>query len=211
MKWKKTAAALLAAVMLAACGVNNSTGAPASAEPSVKPIQITNQVDLKIEQDPADMTQYKWMTAKDTSFTLISFQESIRMFEEGGSGILVYSTASCPFCNRALPVLDDVLAEYGIRAYLIDTAEPIAETQAESMAYFYTLCGYISSIFEPDANGQTMFLIPEVIGVKDGNVVGHHLSLVDSYQIVDAESQMTEAQIEELKQYYREVIEACAD
>ena len=216
MKWKRTAAALLTAAMMTACA---SAGAPAQPAASAaaavteetKPVQITNQVEFEVLQDPADMTGYKWMTAKDTSFKEISLKESIRFFTEGGTGILVYSAPTCPFCNRAMPVLDDVLAEYGIKACYVDTSQPIAPDQEQSMKLYLELTGYISSIFEKDEDGNPMFQIPEVIAGKDGKIVGHHLSLVDSFTILDEDTQMDDAQTEELKQIYRDLIEACAD
>lgn len=219
MKRNTIIAAALAAVLLSACRTTSlptpsaaSSPAPsaASSEPSGK-VVITNLVDFNALEDPADMSGYKWMDKNDTSFIEISLQESIRFFTEGGSGILVYSAPSCPFCNRAMPILDDVLAEYGIRAYYVDTSMQIASDMETSMKLYNELCSHISSIFELDENGEPMFQIPEVIAVKDGAITGHHLSLVESFTILDEDSQMDDVQKEELKQIYRDLIESCAD
>ncbi len=203
-------AALLA--LLSACTTPVPAVSDQTAEPAAenKPL-ITNRVNLNILNETADLSGYQWLDDDDPAFTEISLQESIRMFSEGGSGIVVYSTDSCPFCNRAIPVLNDVLKEYGIKAYYIDTSQPIASDQKTSMDLYNELCTYIDSIFELDEDGEPMFQIPEVIAVKNGEIVGHHLSLLDSFILTDPEAQLDEAQTEELKEIYRGLIEAAAD
>ncbi len=181
----------------------------AVADPSE--VTITNPVAINVLEDPADLSGYEWLYDDAPAFSLITLQESIRLFSEKGSGILVYSTESCPWCNRAIPVLNDVLKEYGVKAYYVNTGVPISPDPAESKKYYEELCSYIDSIFELDEDGQPTFQIPEVIAVKNGEIVGHHLSLVDSFVMADNDSQMTDGEIEELKTIYRELITAAAD
>ena len=211
---KNMIAAVLAAVLLTGCGISVAATPLPTPTPFPKTeekVVITNLVDFNVLEDPANMEGYQWMDSYDTSFTEISLKESIRFFTEKGSGILVYSAPNCPFCNRAMPILSEVLQEYGIRAYYVDTSQQIASDMATSMELYNELCSYISSIFEKDEDGEPMFQIPEVIAIKDGEITGHHLSLVDSFTLVDSESQMDETQKEELRNIYRRLIETCAD
>jgi len=184
---------------------------PAAVTADPASVTITNPVELSVLEDPADLSGYQWLYDDSPAFSLITLQESIRLFSEKGSGILVYSSDTCPWCNRAIPVLNDVLKEYGLKAYYVDTNMPIAPDAAESKRLYDELCSYIDSIFELDEDGQPTFQIPEVIAVKNGEIVGHHLSLVDSFVMADSESQMTDGEIEELKSIYREMIIAAAD
>ena len=207
--------AAVAAVMLVGCtptsegsAVNTET---APAETETPKTVITNQVDIRTLNDPADLSGYQWLEDDEPAFVEISLQESIRMFSEGGSGIVVYSSDTCPWCNRAIPILNEVLKEKGVRAYYIDTNQPIASDAVTSMELYNELCGYISSIFETNDEGEPTFQIPEVIAVKDGEIVGHHLSLVDGFVLSDSDVQMDDSQKEELRTIYRELIEACAD
>jgi len=214
MTAKQVIAAFAAVTVLAGCAAQTpDQTAPAESTPAetAKTLTITNLVDINVLEDPADLSGYQWLEDKEPAFAEISLQESIRMFKEGGSGIVVYSADSCPWCNRAIPVLNEMLKEYGVKAYYIDTNMPIASDAMTSQALYNELCSYISSIFEVNDEGEATFQIPEVIAVKDGIIVGHHLSLVDSFTLTDAEVQMTEEQTEELKGIYRELIEACAD
>ena len=184
---------------------------PAAATADPAEVTITNPVKLNVLEETADLSGYQWLYDDAPAFSLITLQESIRLFSEKGSGILVYSSDTCPWCNRAIPVLNDVLKEYGLKAYYVDTNMPIAPDAAESKRLYDELCGYIDSIFELDEDGQPTFQIPEVIAVKNGEIVGHHLSLVDSFVMTDNETQMTDGEIEELKTIYRGLIEAAAD
>ena len=182
-----------------------------SAEPEPREAAITNPVDIEVIEETADLSGYKWLYDDAPAFSLITLKESIRLFSEKGSGILVYSSDTCPWCNRAMPILNEVLKEYGVKAYYVDTNMPIASDAAVSRQLYDELCSYIDSIFELDEDGQPTFQIPEVIAVKNGEIVGHHLSLVDSFILTDDEAQMTDGETEELRNIYRGLIEAAAD
>ncbi len=220
MKQKTVWISAAAALLIAGCA--KPAEEPAGTEPVAEAVEsaapeitgtavITNPVDIVTLEDPADLSGYQWLYDDKPAFALITLQESIRMFSEKGSGILVYSSDTCPWCNRAIPVLNDVLKEYGVRAYYVDTNMPIAPDKEQSKKLYDELCSYIVSIFELDEDGEPTFQIPEVIAVKNGEIVGHHLSLVDSFVLADEESQMTDGEIEELKTIYRGLIEAAAD
>lgn len=210
---------ILAGVMsltLAACKPNLNIDTSATAQASSAPeYTITNSVDLVTSE--ADMTGYQWLYDTDPPFVETTFQESIRMFTEKGSGILYYGRTNCPWCQRAVPVLDEVAKETGVTIYYIDAQQPLATAAdgsvdaAKSQEVYQELLGYISPILEKDEDGKPAFQIPEVIGVKNGEIVGHHLSLVDSFSLDSEDAQMNDEQVAELKDIYRRIIAATAD
>lgn len=210
---------ILAGVMslsLAACKPNLNIDASATAQASSAPeYTITNSVDLVTSE--ADMTGYQWLYDTDPPFVETTFQESIRMFTEKGSGILYYGRTNCPWCQRAVPVLDEVAKETGVTIYYIDAQQPLATAAdgsvdaAKSQEVYQELLSYISPILEKDEDGEPAFQIPEVIGVKNGEIVGHHLSLVDSFSLDSEDAQMNDEQVAELKDIYRRIIAATAD
>ncbi|MDY6282959.1 MAG: hypothetical protein SPL40_07905 [Erysipelotrichaceae bacterium] len=210
---------ILAGVMsltLAACKPNLNIDASATAEASSAPeYTITNSVDLVTSE--ADMTGYQWLYDTDPPFVETTFQESIRMFTEKGSGILYYGRTNCPWCQRAVPVLDEVAQETGVTIYYIDASQPLATAAdgsvdaTKSQEVYQELLGYISPILEKDKDGKPAFQIPEVIGVKNGEIVGHHLSLVGSFSLDSEDAQMNDEQVAELKDIYRRIIAATAD
>ena len=182
-----------------------------TAEPEDRGAVITNPVDIEVVEETADLSGYQWLYDEEPAFSLITLKESIRLFSEKGSGILVYSSDTCHWCNRAMPILNEVLKEYGVKAYYVDTNMPIASDAAMSRQLYDELCSYIESIFELDDEGNTSFQIPEVIEVKNGEIVGHHLSLVGSFILSAEEAQMTDGETEELRNIYRELIEEAAE
>ena len=210
---------ILAGVMslsLAACKPNLNIDTSATAQASSAPeYTITNSVDLVTSE--ADMTGYQWLYDTDPPFVETTFQESIRMFTEKGSGILYYGRTNCPWCQRAVPVLDEVAKETGVTIYYIDAQQPLATAAdgsvdaAKSQEVYQELLSYISPILEKDEDGEPAFQIPEVIGVKNGEIVGHHLSLVDSFSLDSEDAQMNDEQVAELKDIYRRIIAATAD
>ncbi|MBQ9327417.1 MAG: hypothetical protein IJ225_02630 [Solobacterium sp.] len=218
MKLRKLMIAASAALLLIGCSAPEPEPVeePPVTEPETEPeeeaaIAVTNLVDFHLLEETADMSGYRWLNDSEPAFHEISLQESIRFFTEGGTGILVYSADSCPFCNRAIPVLNGVLKEYGLKAYYVDTDQMIASDRETSMRIYNELCSYIDYIFEKDEDGEPMFQIPEVIAVKDGTITDHHLSLVESFILTDSEVQMNEAETEELRNIYRKMIESIAD
>ena len=191
---KKIKALLTAAVLcLCGCGTKPET------------ITITNPVELK--STPADMTVYDWIGDEIGDFREITFTESIRMFSESGSGILYYGYDNCPWCERAIPILNRIMLETGITVYYIDVYGPIQPSREE----FDTLLEYIDEVLIEDDEGKKGFFVPLVIGVKNGKITGSHVSLVDGFELENEDDQLSDAQKEELKKFYYEIISKTAD
>lgn len=191
-------AAVLAAVSLTGC----SKAGDKDAEPT--PVTITNPVEF--ETLPLVMDGYEFLEDDDPAFIEITLAESVKMFSEKGSGILYYGREGCWWCQRAVPILNEAAKQMGITVYYVDVNLP---TSKES---YDTLESYISSIFEKDAEtGNPVFKVPEVIGVKEGEIVGHHLSLVKSFDPEDNDAMMNDEQKAELKKIYIDIIAAAAD
>lgn len=188
---RKWAIAVLAAVMLCGC----------SSKP--KTITITNPVQLATSTP--DMSGYTLLQDSSPAFAEISLKESIRMFSEGGTGILYYGKADCGWCTRAVPELNTVAKECGVTVYYVDVAKEVTDED------YNTLIDDISEIFITDTTGQKSFLVPEVIAVKNGKIVDHHLSLVDEFEMTDDSAQMTDIEKKELQNIYQKLMTEIAD
>ena len=53
--------------------------------------------------------------------------------------------------------------------------------------------------------------VPFVVGIKNGEVVGSHISLVDDFTIESESSQMSDSQKQELQDIYADIILKVAD
>ncbi len=234
---KKKLAIMMMAVLLAGCSSTThqeknikeseasaaettaSPEASASADASEK-ISITNSVALNTKT--LDMGGYVWLDDKNPNFIQITMAESLRLMDEGGSGIVVYSYDTCPFCNRAIPVLNQAAKEAGIYVYYVDVYEKELMTpdgqsfSEEGNATVKSMMTHLDSILKHERNEETgqmepALYTPEVVAIKNGQITGHHVALVDDFKLKDQNSQMSDAQKEELKQIYLDLFKTAAD
>lgn len=192
---KKIVLVLTALLTLVSCGKQE--------QEVDKTVTITNSVELNTYD--ADMSGYKWLYDSEPAFTEITLEESIRIFKEEGSGILYYGYAGCPWCERAVPILNKVAKETGVTVYYINV-----HFQTTMEAY-NELMTYISPILEKDSEGEPVFKVPEVIAVKNGEITDHHLALVEDFKIESDDSQMSDSQKKELEDIYLNLIQSAKD
>ena len=123
---------------------------------------------------------------------------------KGGTGILFYSYPTCPWCNRAVPVLNEVAKVMGIHVYYVDVyeAELMDATgktfSAEGKAVIQSLLSHFDSILKHETNKNTgktepVLYTPEVVAIKKGAIVDHHTSLVSSFNMQNDDSQLTDS------------------
>lgn len=189
---KKQLLAVLCIIMLFACGQKDESK-----------ITITNPIQLHGEK--TDMSAYRWINDTNNAFIEISMAESIRMFSERGSGILVYGYPGCAFCERALPELNKAAKEHGVTVYYCNVYRPDVNAST-----FEQLRPLIEPIFDI-VDGKPVFKVPEVIAIKNGEIVGHHLALLKEYKIEGEDSQMSEEQRKQLQDIYVDLFKAAAD
>lgn len=147
-------------------------------------IVITNPVNIQGEK--TDLSDYQWVNDPDNTFIEISMAESIRFFTEKGSGILVYGYPNCIFCERAFPELAKIAKEYGVTVYYVNVYREDVKPEI-----YNELRPHIESIFQVE-NGKPVFKVPEVMAIKKGEIVGHHLALVEGYHVESETSQMND-------------------
>ena len=172
-----------------------------------KPEKVTITNSVPLESVRADMSKYTWIEEPYGDFEEITLAQASQLIKEKGSGIIYIGYVTCPFCERAIPLLNEVAVEYGVPIYYVDAHSDRAPTDQE-LDEFIELA---DSTFDVDEYGEKAFLVPEVIGVKQGELVAWQVSLVDGFHLEDETSQMTDQQKEELKEIYREIILKTAD
>ena len=198
---KKILTCLLAVVLLAGCFNKTESKKNTSSDT----LTITNKVSLTSTK--VDMKGYKWIRNDVADFQLISLKESLRMFEEGGTGILYYGYDECAWCNRAVPELNEVAKELNLTIYYVDAS---AKVEKED---YKKLLEYIDPVLKVNSSGEKGFYVPAVIGVKNGKLVDYHVSLLDSFELSkdDPNKQLSDAQKQELQDIYRKIAKEVAD
>lgn len=198
---KKILTCLLAVVLLAGCFNKTDSKKNTSSDA----LTITNKVSLTSTK--ADMKGYKWIRNDVADFQLISLKESLRMFEEGGTGILYYGYDECAWCNRAVPELNEVAKELNLTIYYVDASAKVEKDD------YKKLLEYIDPVLKVNSAGEKGFYVPAVIGVKNGKLAEYHVSLLDSFELSkdDPSKQLSDAQKQELQDIYRNIAKSVAD
>lgn len=203
---KKTISAILAAMLLTGCNTTANTPTATST-----PENTNNAGQINLDATKADMSAYVFMEDDDPAFLEVSTEESLRMFVNG-TGVVVYSYETCPWCNRILPILDEAAKEYGTEVFYVNIYSDafMALTAEEKSDQINALYQCLDPILEREKDPETgedkaVMQVPEVVAVKDGEIVSHHMGVVDDFSLdpdhLD-EYQVTDAQREELKEIY---------
>lgn len=218
---KKVLSVCLASLLLVGCtnkqtstttntntSTNNNTSSTQTEDTNTTTksgITITNPITLNSTQ--ADMSGYQWIRGDVANFQEITLGESLRMFEEGGTGILYYGYDTCQWCNRAVPELNEVAKEFNLTIYYVDASQRVERDE------YAKLLEYIDPVLEVDSKGEKGFYVPAIIGVKDGKITDFHVSLVDNFEIPqnDPNKQLSDDQKQQLRDIYTQIAEKTAD
>lgn len=165
-------------------------GCTESKKSSVDAIEYNNSVEISAQK--ADMSGYVLLEDKNHVFLETSAGEINRLFSEKGSAVVYLGYTNCPWCNRALPILNDIAKESKISIYYLDVYGDKTEGIDEMI-----------NVHLAPALGSDGLYVPFVMAIKDGVVVGSHVAMVDSYN--DASKTPTDEQIQELKDIYYEL------
>lgn len=173
---------------------------------------IENPVELHILNEHPDMSGYMYMEDPHPLFKEITVAECLRMFDEKGSGIIVLSADSCPWCEVAIPLVNDVAKQLNQPVYYINSASPYNVANTEEKAKMIDqLQKDLDPVIEPDEDGEKNLYIPFVVAIKDGVPVQGHVALVENVETNEMGPQLSDEQKEELRQIYRDLFMAAAN
>ena len=174
---------LLIAIFAILCLLTSLTGC---SKPKIEKPKVTT------------LTEYPGVV-DDSKVVEITIDDALSFFKDGKTGMLLFSRPTCPWCQKALPVLAEVAKEKQFDVYYVDTEkfENWAESKTELVGYTEEFLSRDHSI---DSEGQLTIYIPFVVAVKDGKATDAHIGTVDTDQ--DYETPMTSEQIEMLREVY---------
>lgn len=188
MKLIKLLIAFAAVLSLAACGKE-------------EPVDKSNYKYLDdIKAVDADMSGYQGFTDTDHVFKQITFKESLRFFDEEATGVVLYGYSSCSFCTQVVPVLNEVAKSYGLTVYYVNVhgEDKIADSDIER----YLMLA--DEVLEHDEDGNAEFYVPQIFVFVNGEIVGSHLGVVDSYD--PANGNMSSSQRKELTGIIKKIL-----
>lgn len=189
-------------IVTAACAVAALSGC------AKHPISVT---PLEADDSADDLASYERLTDEERgAFTPVAFDEALKLFDEGGTGMIGYSADWCPYCQRALPVLADVALDEDTPVYYVSfTDGSVTQDQIDTLCRNLDWIEFVTG--DDGAEHAASFQIPEVIAVKDGKAVAHHLSLFDDLSITSSDFELSAEQKDALKQIYADMFDALRD
>ncbi|MEF9967783.1 MAG: glutaredoxin domain-containing protein [Longicatena sp.] len=194
---KKIITLVLTLLVLVGC----STGTPTDkTDKTTEKIDVSTLNILDFNNEQADMSGYELLTDTKHVYKQITMEDSIRLFTEKGSGVVYYGYLGCPFCQQAVPVLNNAARQMGVDIYYVDVMSPEGTSDEITAELIDHIKDYLV-----EEEGEPVFYVPQVFVIKDGEIVGDHLSLVDSYDISEGDD-MNESQRTELRNIYLEMI-----
>ena len=134
---------------------------------------------------------------KDHVIQTLNYDEVLTTFEDG-SGILILSFENCPYCQGIMSVANEVATSLALdNVYYFDVTMLETTKQREDLNVLLDEQLAIE-------DEEIVVYVPDVYVFKDGDVLGHHLGAVTSYDPYETK-EMTEEQTEELIAIYTEL------
>lgn len=130
-----------------------------------------------------------------------TFDEIIEILSEK-TGVIYFGFPACPWCRNVIPVLFEVAQENNIDTIYYFNPREIRNSGDDS---YQKLISILDDYLEFDENGNKTLYVPDVYFIKDGKIVGNHLSTVESQ--TDPYLALTDDQKVELKNIYQELFD----
>lgn len=159
---------------------------------------------------PLDMARYSGLS-ENPNFYQISMDDSLKMIEtQTGTAVLVYGYPDDQYSQLAIPILNEVAKEEETNLYYIDvkSSDITSKTEDEQNEITNRMLSDYDSLIPRNEDGSYNFVLPFVVGIKDGEIKGSHLALVDGFEITEENNQLNEDQVNELKTIYKEIVES---
>ena len=144
--------------------------------------------------------------SEDNVFKYITIEDTISLLK-GGTGIVYFGFASCPWCKAYVPILNEVTKENKVGTiYYYDIKDIRAKNTKEYQELVKILSDYLSS----DMDENKRIYVPDVYFVKNGKIIGHNndTSIISG---ADTSSYYTEEVKENLKLKLTELMRKTED
>ncbi len=167
--------------------------------------QLSNMTDaqrFKQEYEELNSSSVNMQISEQNPIKYATINEIFDVLENK-TGIVYFGFPGCPWCRNMLPVLLEFAKNNDIDT--IYYLNPREVSDEEHSKLIDTLKDYL----ETNANGDLTLYVPDVYFVKDGKIIGHHLSTVSTQ--TDPYVPLTEEQKEELLKIFDDLFVKIGD
>lgn len=181
----KISLCIIVLIISTACGNNNMT----DAEKFKQEYEALNNKSVVMNIDENNPIKY------------VGFDEVINILTTD-TGVIYFGFPGCPWCRNMIPVLFDVAKENNIDMIYYFNPSDIRSNGDED---YKRLVNILNDYLLENSDGEKTLYVPDVYFIKDGQIVGHHLSTIDSQ--TDPYIPMTEDQTKELQNIYQQLFD----
>ncbi len=147
------------------------------------------------------LNKYQNLKDKNHIYKICQPEEIITILNSNERAVIVFSFPECPWCQAAIPYLNEIAKEQNYdQVYYLN----ILKIREENSVEYQTIFNKIRY----DIGNPEKINAPTVIVIENGQVLGYHIDTVESHVKNDNDvlMPMNEEQIEELKNIYRELL-----
>ena len=187
---KKLMLAFLALIVLASCSSNSANTKEKDKNKNV----------CDIDCEVADMSEYETMKESDHVFKEVTFKQANEMLQdEKFTGIIYYGYPACPWCEEAVPIMNEVAKKLDLTIYYVNKKSKANIDNPEGEKEATKLLDEAYGL-DKDDEGNARLYVPEVVVVQAGEVISHHMGTIESHDAT--ERKMSEDEIRILNKIY---------
>ena len=159
----------------------------------------TPQYTYDIVSDKVDMSAYPGVSSTNHNFRLVGISQMFNVIDNKSSAIFYLGRSNCNCCQKVCRYINEVAQELDVTVYYIDAyneAEPLTQEIMDRMKE------YLSDILSENEDGEKVLLTPHVFTVINGKPRMGQIC----YDDLDFDYEPTQAQIDTLKDVYRNIM-----
>lgn len=180
-KFLKITLYIIILLISTACGNNN----------------VTDAEKFKYEYESLNNNSVAININEDNPIKYVNFEDLIEILTTG-TGVIYFGFPGCPWCRNVIPVLFDVADFNNIDTIYYFNPKDIRTSGDEQ---YQKLINILDNYLLENEQGEKTLYVPDVYFVKNGKIVGNHLSTVDSQ--TDPYISLTEEQTKDLENIYQ--------
>lgn len=139
----------------------------------------------------------------DTIISYTVIDDVLNKLNTNYSGIIMFGFKACPWCQAAIPYVDEIAKEKGYSEVLYLDIKTMRDDESSNEHSKYL---ELFDKIKADLDNPDKLFAPTVIHFQEGVVTGFNVGTVSSHEYVDGNLPlMTQEQIEELKEIYRNI------
>ena len=153
----------------------------------------------------SDMSGYEGFTDKDHVFFDMTAEDLKKTMDSESSFVVYFGFAQCPWCTKAVPILNETAKEYKSTVGYVNTRKDSSWKTNTDLKDYDLVVEYLGEYLEEDSDGIKHLYTPHVFFVRSGKVVFEHSGTLEGPS--DPEKTLTESEKQELKDIYRQGFE----